>query len=127
MNDLKTDEQALIKKIIRQENKAMIHNDQSILKSVIASGATMEHITGAKQTRDEWLRQISLGRMKYYSSQEENLSVTMKDATHATADLKTVLDARVYGLRNKWHLESVSNLIKKNNNWLIIASRAQMY
>lgn len=127
MDDLKTREQDLIKRTIRKENQAMLNNDQAILKEVIAPDAVMEHITGAKQTRDEWLRQISLGRMKYYSSREDGLTVVMKNTNHATVDLRAVLDARVYGFRNKWRLESISKLIKKDNHWQIVASTAKMY
>lgn len=127
VEDIKADERNLIKKTIRKENQAMIRNDQATLKDLIAADAVMEHITGSKQSRDEWLHQISLGRMKYYSSQEDSLTVILRDSNHATADLKIILDARVYGFRNKWRLESISNLIRKNNQWQIIASKAKMY
>lgn len=115
-----------IKEVVRKENQAMIRNDQTTLKEVIASEAVMEHITGVKQSRDEWLNQINKGRMKYYSLEEKDLQVKFEQ-NRAVVDVKTVLDARVYGFRNKWRLEAVNYLNKVSGQWKIIASKASMY
>lgn len=126
IDTVKTNNVDEIKKVVRKENQAMIHNDQEILKETIAPDAVMEHITGVKQTRDEWLKQINLGRMKYYASKEDSLQVKI-DGDRAIADAKNILDARVYGFRNQWRLEAVHHLKKMNGKWQIVASKASMY
>lgn len=126
ISTVKTNNVDEIKKVVRRENQAMIHNDQEVLKEVIAPEAVMEHITGAKQTRDEWLKQMNLGRMKYYSTKEASLQIKI-DGDTAIADEKNILDARVYGFRNQWHLEAIHQLKKMNGKWQIVASKASMY
>ncbi|WP_227005205.1 nuclear transport factor 2 family protein [Companilactobacillus paralimentarius] len=37
------------------------------------------------------------------------------------------LDARIYGFRNTWTLESRTELTKKNGQWQIVLSQASMY
>ena len=64
-DEILTEEQA-VAETIRKQVKGMIDGDLDLLKEVISPDAVFYHITGAKQSRDEWLRQIKLGRMHYF-------------------------------------------------------------
>ena len=64
-DEILTEEQA-VAETVRKQVKGMIDGDLDLLKEVISSDAVFYHITGAKQSRDEWLRQIKLGRMPYF-------------------------------------------------------------
>lgn len=115
-----------VAQVVRSETTAMINQDVDTLKKLIAPNANFYHITGAKQSRDEWLRQIKIGRMHYFGSTEELFQVSMK-GDHAEVISRNQLDARIYGFRNTWPLQSRTQLQKVNGQWLITESRASMY
>lgn len=124
---VKNNEEQAVSKTVRTQIKAMIEQDIPTLKSVIAPNAKLIHITGAVQSRDEWLKQIKIGRMHYFGSREVLFQVTMKDETHAEVISRNELDARIYGFRNTWPLESRAEVEKINGKWLITKSSASMF
>lgn len=112
--------------VVREQVKGMIDGDLNILNKVIAPDAKFVHITGANQSKDEWLKQIEIGRMHYFSSKEKLMQV---DITGNTAQVisRNELDARIYGFRNTWPLQSRTELEKINGQWQIVKSQASMY
>ena len=75
-DEILTEEQA-VAETVRKQVKGMIDGDLDLLKEVISPDAVFYHITGAKQSRDEWLRQIKLGRMHYFGSREILMHATV--------------------------------------------------
>lgn len=124
-NKILTDEQAAAE-AIRNQVKGMINGDLDLLRQVIASDAVLYHITGTKQSRDEWLKQIKLGRMHYFGSREILMQATVNE-NEANVISRIQLDARIYGFRNTWPLESRAKLRKVNGKWQIIESHSSMF
>lgn len=122
---IKTDEQQ-VAEVVRQQVQALVQKDIPTLTTLIAPQAELTHITGAVQTRDEWLQQIKIGRMHYFGSQEELLQAEVT-GDRALVIMRNRLDARIYGFRNTWPLESRTTLQKVNGQWLIVASASSMY
>lgn len=120
-------EEQKVAQVVRAQITAMIDQDIPTLKEVIAPNATLIHITGAEQTRDEWLKQIKIGRMHYFGSREVLFQVTMEDDTHALVISRNELDARVYGFRNTWPLENRAEVQKINGKWQIVKTQASMF
>ncbi|MGN1283621.1 MAG: nuclear transport factor 2 family protein [Limosilactobacillus sp.] len=120
-----TDEET-IAQLVRAETTAMINKDIDTLKKIISPTAKLFHITGVEQSRDEWLNQIKLGRMHYFGSKEELFQVVVK-GNHAEVISRNQLDARIYGFRNTWPLQSRTKLEKIGDRWLITESHASMY
>lgn len=120
-----TDEMT-VAKVVRSETTAMVNADVQTLKKLISPEAKFFHITGAEQSRDQWLQQIKLGRMYYFNSHEELFQVTM-NGDEAEVISRNQLDARIYGFRNTWPLQSRTKLKKIDGHWLITESRASMY
>ncbi|MDA6089072.1 nuclear transport factor 2 family protein [Lactobacillus amylovorus] len=124
-DEILTEEQA-VAETIRKQVKGMIDGDLDLLKEVISPDAVFYHITGAKQSRDEWLRQIKLGRMHYFGSREILMQATV-NGDEARVINRNQLDARIYGFRNTWPLESRAKLRKIDGKWQIVESRASMF
>ncbi len=124
---LKNKTEQKVAEVVRLQTKAMISGDIDTLKKIIAPNAKLIHITGAVQTRDEWLKQIKIGRMHYFGSREVLFQVTMIDDTHAEVVSRNELDARIYGFRNTWPLQSRAKVEKINGEWQIVESKASMY
>ncbi|MGO1970724.1 MAG: nuclear transport factor 2 family protein, partial [Levilactobacillus brevis] len=90
------------------------------------SNAKLVHITGQVQSKAEWLEQIRLGRMHYFGSHEVLFQATVTD-NQAQVVMRNELDARIYGFRNTWPLQSKIKLVKGQSGWQIIESQASMY
>lgn len=121
-----TTDEKTIAQLVRKETTAMINQDVDTLKKIISPNARLFHITGVEQSRDEWLNQIKRGRMHYFGSKEELFQVVVK-GNHAEVISRNRLDARIYGFRNTWPLQSQTELEKINDQWLITESHASMY
>lgn len=78
---------------------AMCHADTRTISKLLATDATLTHMTGYVQSKNEWLGEIQAGNMKYYSIR------TVSAATTADGYVFTTLcDANIWGMRNNWHL-----------------------
>ncbi|MBF7104349.1 nuclear transport factor 2 family protein [Pediococcus pentosaceus] len=122
--DLK-DEEA-VAQAVRQQIKGMLDKNIASLKQVITPDAKLFHITGDVQSRDEWLKQIRIGRMHYFNNREILFQVKVTNGT-AVVISRNELDARIYGFRNIWPLQSRIKLAKIDEHWLITESHASMY
>lgn len=120
-----SDEQA-VAKVVRKQVSEMIAGDVESLRQLIFPEAKLVHITGIVQTRDEWLHQIKLGRMHYFNNKEVFFQVTIA-GDHAEVISRNEIDARIYGFRNTWPLQSRTRLAKRDGQWKIISSQASMY
>ncbi|VDG19685.1 hypothetical protein [Lactobacillus plantarum subsp. plantarum ST-III] [Lactiplantibacillus mudanjiangensis] len=122
MDDL---EVKAVKKVCRQQIQGMLTKNVELLDQIIDANAVFVHITGEQQRKTDWLKQIKNGRMTYFSSQELRLTVEIS-GDQAIAKMSNILEARIYGFRNKWSLGADMKLLKKENKWRIISSKAKL-
>ena len=126
MMKIQTNDEQLVAQTVRKQVSAMVDSDIDELNKIIAPAAIFGHITGATQTKAEWLKQIEIGRMHYFGNHEVLLQVSVDDDS-AEVISRNELDARIYGFRNTWPLQSKTELKKINGQWLITKSKASMY
>jgi len=119
-------EEQAVAKVVHQQVQGMLTQNLPLLDTVIAPNATFGHITGKVQSKTEWLRQIKLGRMHYFDSHEVLFQVIVT-GDQAQVIMRNELDARIYGFRNTWPLESRVKLEKGPQGWQIVNSQASMY
>ncbi|WP_407890033.1 nuclear transport factor 2 family protein [Levilactobacillus sp. N40-8-2] len=119
-------EAARIKLVCRQQIAGMISQDMPLLDRVISPEADFIHVTGEHQSKDDWLRQIKQGRMRYFDNQEDVLTVHVT-GNQAHAIMKNKIEARIYGFRNTWPLTAQIDLEKHAAQWQIIRSQVTMY
>ncbi|CAJ1190497.1 hypothetical protein CPR19092_LGOLGGFK_01328 [Companilactobacillus paralimentarius] len=123
---IKISEEEKVALAVRQQVQGMVTGDIDILNKVIVPDAHFIHITGTDQTKEEWLQQIKIGRMHYFSNKEKLMQVEV-NGDFAKVVSRNELDARIYGFRNTWPLESRTELTKNNGQWQIVLSQASMY
>lgn len=124
---IKISEEEKVATVVRQQVSGMVDGNLDILNKVIAPNAKFIHITGTIQSKDEWLKQIKIGRMHYFNSKEKLMQVEI-DGNNALVISRHELDARIYGFRNTWPLQSKTELIKNDDGqWQIVKSQAEMY
>ncbi len=114
-----------VKKVCRQQIEGMMTKNVDLLDQIIKSDADFIHITGEHQTKAEWIRQIKIGRMTYFNSQELNLDAGVT-GNNAIVHMSNSIDARIYGFRNIWSLKAEIKLLKEKDQWKIFESRASL-
>jgi hypothetical protein len=122
----KISEEEKVVEVVRQQVQGMVDGDLNVLNQVISPDAHFIHITGTDQTKADWLKQIKMGRMHYFSSKEKLMQVEV-NGDEAKVISRNELDARIYGFRNTWPLQSRTELRKENGQWQIVKSQAKMY
>lgn len=114
LNSQDTSDQEAIVALYQKMQNAMITKDTEYLKSVMPDHVT--HIDGEVQTIDEWLDDVSSERMKYYSIDLQNISVSIVGNT-ATLSCDNVIHARIYGSEGTWTLPGSASFIKDDTGW----------
>lgn len=82
-DDLMTDKEVIID-LYRQENRAIVDKDIETLGQILDSTMVLHHMTGYAQPKLEWIDQIQNGELKYYSSDEEQISDIQIAGNHAS-------------------------------------------
>lgn len=102
---------------IERRNRAMIDRDTLALGGMMSDDLTLVHITGATQTKREWLDEIAKESMRYYRIETKDLSIE-KDGDNTMARYTSVIEARIWGVHGTWTLNSVMHLRHIGNGWL---------
>lgn len=112
--------------VFHEMTSGMLRHDVTLLKQVIAPDAIFVHLNGKVQSREVWLDQMRIGRMRYLDSNELTLTVT-EDGTDVVIVSRSDLTARIYGFENCWHIETTTRLAQRNNAWQITRSQAHFF
>jgi len=112
--------------VTRRLKQLMIDKNLVELDKVLDKNFTLTHITGYLQSKEEWLSEIQSERMKYYSYKEVSTTVAV-NGDNATFVGQNILDARIWGSRNKWRLQQTLQLEKRSGKWIILKSLATTF
>lgn len=112
--------------VTRQLTELMITKDTLAMNKILDIDFTLTHITGYVQSKAEWFSEIESERMKYYSYKEVKTTIKI-DGHKATFVGQNLLDARIWGSRNNWHLQQTMQLEKRNGKWIILKSVATTF
>ena len=125
-NQTNNTEELQIIEVTRQLTDLMIDKNTKAINSIVNTDFTLTHITGYVQSKNDWFSEIESERMKYYSYQEVKTSVKI-EGNKATFIGQNLLDARIWGSRNKWRLQQTMQLEKRNGKWIILKSVATTF
>jgi len=123
---IKITDTELVEQVCRQQIEGMLTKNISLLDRIISPDAIFVHLTGEQQSKSDWLQQIKKGQMKYFSSKELVLVITINDGG-AHVEMKNLIEARIYGFRNTWSLAAAIDLIKVRDQWFILRSQASLF
>ena len=126
MPTLFTTEQQLIS-AYRQMQGFMVAADTRGLKSLLADGFTLEHMTGYVQPRDEWLAHIDNGRMQYFSAAEESVEVLKVNGQQATLRGRNRVKANIWGAQRAWPLQLDVEFGLVEGRWLMRSAIASTF
>ena len=96
-------EKEKILKTYQQFQQAMIDKDIDMLRSLTLKDTTFTHMSGKKQTREEFFLEIENGTLNYYQSTILDMKISIEDGYGHIVGT-TRLDAKVYGMKGVWDL-----------------------
>ena len=108
----------------------MITKDTEVLERLLEDDFVLIHMTGMRQSKQEYLRAIENGTLNYYSCEE---TILEKDRENDSEDRmhiigKSRVNAAVFGGgRRTWSLQLDIDLVKKGNEWKITKIKASTY
>ena len=112
-----TTEREEINQFLKTWDQAMIDADTQTLGALMADDIVIRHITGATQTKEEWMAEVASGSMDYHKIVRQNVKMDFKNATRADVTSTTVITATIWGGNGTWTLNSNMHLEKRNGKW----------
>ncbi len=100
-------------------NKAMIEKDRTAMELYFDKNLTFTHMSGKKQTREEFIGEIMDGTLNYFKMNTKDYSISMNGDT-AHMKVTHTLTAKVYGINGSWTLSGENTYKKRNGIWVRI-------
>ena len=121
------DEREIIRELYRTYWLSMIAKDVEELRGLMAEDYVLMHMTGIRQSREEFLRGLKTGTFNYYSAEHDSIEVTIHGHTATMTGKSRVLAAVYGGRKTSWKLRGDFTLRKEDGGWLFTGSRASTY
>ena len=121
-----TDKQQ-IEALYKEMYQAMVTKDTATLNRVHADVFVLVHMTGMRQSKQQYIDAIADGTLNYYSATHEQLDIAI-DGDTATLTGRSRVTAAVFGGgRHTWSLQLAFKLRKQDGRWQFTESRASTY
>lgn len=117
----------IVKKIYTDLCQASIDKDIEKLNEILADNYILIHMTGMNQTKEDYIKSVENGELKYYDSIHESIEVSIsEDKANVIGKTKTL--ASPFGFpKSWWNLRQDLVLKKINGKWQITHSIASTY
>ena len=96
--------------------QAMVDADIDTMKEIVPADVTFTHVSGMKQTRDEYFEDIKNGALNYYNIGIENPKIVVRE-NDATITYTSVLDANAYGAKGVYRMQGGHKFNKIGGKW----------
>ena len=97
--------------------QALIDKDEDKLNEILTEKYELIHMSGKRQTKQEFISEIMDGTLNYYRSEIIDPTVLWDDAERATLVADVALTAKVYGIEGKWTLDTSVDFEKIDGKW----------
>ena len=116
-----------IKELYRKYWSCMIQKDADGLRALMSDDYYLLHMSGVRQSIDEFINGLLDGTFNYYSAEHDAIDVRINGDT-AVMTGKSRVTAAVYGgSKHLWRLQGDFTLRKENGNWKFTSSKASTY
>lgn len=111
-----TGEAAQVMAVYEAIQQAMVDKDIETLDRLYQDGTTFTHMSGKKQTKEEFFGEIDDGTLNYYAYVIHNPVITVENS-EAELSASVTLTARVYGASGSWTLPVHARFTKIDGQW----------
>lgn len=118
LNESLDDSQNEVLERFKEFQQAMIDKDESALNNIMDENYTLTHMSGKIQTKQEYIIDIIEGVLNYYHSTIKEPKIIVNDI-YARLKADVELDAKVYGIKGNWTLNTNITMKKINGKWYL--------
>ena len=103
----------------KEFQQALIEKDEKTLNEIMEDDYILTHMSGKTQTKNEFIEEIMNGTLNYYNSTiiEPRIKFINENLARIIADVE--LDAKVYGIKGTWTLNTDIAMEKVDNHWFL--------
>lgn len=102
--------------IYQRIDDAMVNKDTETLDNILDNDYILVHMSGYRQSKQEWLEQIENEEMRYFKTMPQKTTITI-DSNTVILICDTKIDARIYGFRKTWSMSLKMRFEKRGSNW----------
>lgn len=118
LNESLDDSQNEVLERFKEFQQAMIDKDEYALNKIMDENYTLTHMSGKIQTKQEYIIDIIEGVLNYYHSTIKEPKIIVNDI-YARLKADVELDAKVYGIKGNWTLNTNITMKKINGEWYL--------
>lgn len=117
----------IVKDLYNKLNWASINEDIITLNEILSDDYILIHMTGLKQTKNDYIKSVKKKELKYYEAIDDSIEVDIKENIARVVG-KTKVLASPFGMKKSWwRLKQNMTLEKIDGKWLITKSIASNY
>ena len=117
----------LVRKLYIDLCEASINKDLIKLDEILSDDYVLVHMTGMKQTKEDYLDSVKSGELSYFESKHESIDVNV-NGDDATIIGKTKTLASPFGTsKSWWNLRQKKKKKKIDGKWILMYSKASSY
>lgn len=99
--------------------QAMTDADIGVMRRIVSDDMTFTHMSGLKQTCEEYFADIADGRLRYFTIGIED-PVIRVDGDRATVTFTSVLNANAYGARGTYRIKGTHHYEMRGGEWIAV-------
>ena len=121
------DDEEWIRGLYREYWRCMIEKDADGLRELMADDYVLTHMTGVRQSKDEFIKGLMEGTFNYYAADHDSIEVMIDGDTARMIGCSRVIAAVYGGGKGSWRLKGSFTLRKQNGTWKLTSSKASTY
>ena len=99
--------------------QAMTEADIDTMREIVSEDMTFTHMSGLKQTREEYFADVADGSLTYYTIGMENPVIEV-NGEHAAVTYTAALNANAYGARGTFRMRGSHHYEKRDGVWIAV-------
>ena len=120
-------ETELIRELYRKYWQFMIEKNTDGLRGIMTEDYCLFHMTGVRQSADEFLKGLQDGTFNYYAADHDCIDVKINGGKANMTGRSRVLAAVYGGRKSSWRLRGDFTLRKDCGEWKFSSSKASTY
>lgn len=117
--DLSKEDQEAIVARYEELQQALIDQNIPKLKQLLPDDYIAVHITGRRQTKEEWLKDIENGDMRYFHFTDLHYSF-IQEGKRVQLGIRQRITANIYGSEGTWSIPGTRVFEKRDGEWQIV-------
>ncbi len=114
-----TDDELSVLYVQARYCQAMTDADIGVMRQIVSDDMTFTHMSGLKQTREEYFADIADGRLRYFTIGIEDPVISV-DGDKATVTFTSILNADAYGARGTYRMKGTHHYELRGGEWIAV-------